>query len=177
MQADISAIFVMVPEAEPLVGPLRAKYDPAASVGVPAHITALVPFMPRDRLTDAVLKRVRSALHEVAPFSFKLERVARFSQTTYLAPEPPEPFVAITAALMREFPDYPLYGGRFSEIIPHLTVADQDEKFAGIAERELADRLERYGGVRANCRVIEIYENAMDGYWRRFESFDLGTHR
>src|SRR5580765_1428536 len=34
-----SALGVNVPEAEPNVGALRARFDPAAKLGVPAHIT------------------------------------------------------------------------------------------------------------------------------------------
>jgi hypothetical protein len=36
-----SALIVAVPAAEPAVGALRAAYDPAASWGVPAHVTVL----------------------------------------------------------------------------------------------------------------------------------------
>ena len=38
-----SALLVAVPEAEPLVGALRLVHDPSAAVGVPAHITILLP--------------------------------------------------------------------------------------------------------------------------------------
>jgi hypothetical protein len=41
-----SALIVAVPEAEWAVAALRAAYDPAASWGMPAHITVLYPFLP-----------------------------------------------------------------------------------------------------------------------------------
>jgi hypothetical protein len=41
-----SAIIIPIPEAEPIVGPLRLQYDGAARLGVPAHITVLYPFYP-----------------------------------------------------------------------------------------------------------------------------------
>jgi 2'-5' RNA ligase len=168
-----SALFVVAPEAEPWVHGLRSRFDPSAQVGVPAHVTVLFPFMPRELLTEAVLSRLRDALSAFAPFTFTLERVARFPQTTYLVPEPSDAFAAMTGALVREFPDHPPYGGRFSEVIPHLTVADQSEPFASVAERELAVELERRGKIRATCEAIELFENSDDGYWRRYETFVL----
>ena len=168
-----SALFVVVAEAEPWVRALRAQYDPIAQLGVPAHVSVLFPFMPRDDLTGAVLKRLRAIFREFSAFTFMLERIARFPQTTYLAPEPPEPFAAMTAALVREFPDYPPYGGRFAQVIPHLTVADQSEAFASIAERALATELQRRGTIRATCKTVELFENSNDGYWTHYESFAL----
>jgi 2'-5' RNA ligase len=168
-----SALFVVVPEAEPLVGTLRAQFDPAALVGIPAHITVLFPFMPREHLTSAVLGKLRAVLSSLPSFEFALERVAKFPRSTYLAPEPAEPFAAMTAALVREFPDYPPYEGRFSRVIPHLTVADQDEAFALIAERELVARVKVHGAVRATCMAVDLFENSDKGYWRRYDSFAL----
>ena len=41
-----SALVVLVPEAEAIVGRLRQRYDPSAAVGMPAHITLNYPFLP-----------------------------------------------------------------------------------------------------------------------------------
>ena len=41
-----SALVILVPEAEPVVGRLRQRYDPSAAVGMPAHITLNYPFLP-----------------------------------------------------------------------------------------------------------------------------------
>jgi hypothetical protein len=48
--AQESALVVLVPAAEALVGVFRALYDPAVRVGVPAHITVLYPFVPTDKI-------------------------------------------------------------------------------------------------------------------------------
>ena len=170
---DQSALVVVVPEAEPLVGRLRARFDPAALVGVPAHITVLFPFMPVGRLTPDILAKLGIVLGGFVEFEFRLERIGRFPQTTYLAPEPPEPFVEMTAELERQFPDYPPYGGRFPEPIPHLTVADQNEKFAEAAASELADLCGRHGSLVATCRSVVLLENSQSGRWRDYHSFAL----
>jgi len=49
-----SAFIVRVPEAEPCVGALRERFDASVKLGVPAHITVLVPFMSPERITEAV---------------------------------------------------------------------------------------------------------------------------
>ena len=54
----ISAFAVKVPAAEPLVGDLRRRYDATVALGVPAHITLLVPFM------DPALKIGRASCRE-----------------------------------------------------------------------------------------------------------------
>ena len=168
-----SALIVVVPEAEPLVGSLRSRFDPSALVGMPAHITVLFPFMPVERLTADILGKLGTVIGGFVEFDFSLERIERFPQTTYLAPEPPEPFAAITAALAREFPDYPPYGGRFSSSIPHLTVADRNEVFAEVAARELADVRSQRGGVHAICRAVMLFEKSHDGRWRDYDAFAL----
>jgi 2'-5' RNA ligase len=168
-----SALLVLVPEAEPLVRALRLRFDPSAAVGVPAHISVLFPFMPPEQLTADVLERLRAIAGGFVEFDFTLNRTARFARTTYLVPEPDKHFAAMTAKLAREFPDYPPYGGRFPEVIPHLTVADQSELFASIAERELAGGLSQCDGVHATCRSLALYENSNNGRWRHYESFAL----
>ncbi len=44
------------------------------------------------------------------------------ANVVYLAPDPAEPFVALTEALAAAFPDCPPYGGAFDEPVPHLTI-------------------------------------------------------
>jgi 2'-5' RNA ligase len=118
-----SALVVPVPEAEPVVQHLRTRYDPAAAAGVPAHITVLYPFIPPDTQKNSDLRELESIFLGVPPFAFKLARVARFPDVVYLTPEPADGFSRLTAAIATLWPDRPPYGGRYAQIIPHLTVA------------------------------------------------------
>jgi len=68
--ASESALTVNVPEAEPYVGALRGRCDPAAKLGVPAHINVLYPFIPPERITHAIVRRVRDTLSSFAAFDF-----------------------------------------------------------------------------------------------------------
>ena len=41
----------------------------------------------------------------------------------FLTPTDPDPIIRLTRRVEAAFPDYPIYGGAYSEIHPHLTVA------------------------------------------------------
>lgn len=167
-----STLFVTVPEAEPWVKDLRERYDPTAAAGVPAHITVLFPFMSPDLITDDDLARATETFQCTRPFEFRLEQIGQFPESLYLVPEPDEPFIALTEAIVREFPEYPPYGGKFTEIVPHLTVANRSAELSNIAETELSEIMKELGPIHAVCNVVELYENS-SGHWRWAQSFPL----
>ncbi len=167
-----SAFLIHVPEAETCVGALRERFDGSVKLGVPAHITILVPFMSPELITESVLRRVQLALNAVPAFAFTLSRVARFPSTTYLAPEPSEPFIALTQSLMASFPEYPPFGGEFESIIPHLTVAHGNAAEAEVAAGELAAAVQAHGPIRSVCRSVALLENS-SGLWKEMHSFTL----
>ncbi|MGO4395807.1 2'-5' RNA ligase family protein [Variovorax sp. M-6] len=170
----ISAFAVKVPAAEPLVADLRAQFDATASLGVPAHITVLVPFMPPQRITPAVLERAQQALDRVPAFFFSLAAVARFPTTAYLVPEPAAPFVALTNALAQAFPDFQPYGGAHEGVVvPHLTVAHGDAAQAEAAAAELQRRMGTLEfPVEAVCDSVVLLENST-GRWMQMHDFGL----
>ena len=132
-----SAVVVNVPAAEPVVARHRERLDVAASWGVPAHVTVLYPFLPPKQIDDAVLAALARAVSAIASFRAQWTRTAWFDrQVLWVAPEPAEPFQALTAAVVREFPDYPPFGGRHEHVIPHLTVGNG----APLAEMRAAER-------------------------------------
>ena len=167
-----SAFIIHVPEAESCVSALRERFDASVRLGVPAHITVLVPFMPPERITDAVLGRAQAALSTVPSFSFRLARVARFPATAYLAPEPAAPFVALTQSLVRTFPEYPPFGGEFESIIPHLTVAHGSASEAEEAASQLAAVMQAHGPITGTARSVALLENS-SGMWRGMHAFAL----
>ena len=172
-----SAFIVPVPPAEPFVADLRSAFDPSAALGVPAHITLLHPFMAPELIDGSVLERVIGIVRTVAAFRFRLASIARFPGTLYLAPVPAEPFVALTRALWREFPKHPPYGGRHTNIVPHLTVGqaldDTSDASHDAAAATLAARVPP-NGIEARCDRIVLIENA-SGRWRTLHAFTLGT--
>ena len=71
-----------------------------------------------------------------------------------------------------KFPEYPPYGGKFTEIVPHLTVANRSVELSTIAETELSEIMKELGPIHAVCNVVELYENS-SGHWRWAQSFPL----
>lgn len=168
-----TAFVVRVPEAEEHVRALRERFDPSARLGVPAHITILVPFMPPELVSDSVRAKITDALAAVAPFAFVLHRVARFPTTTYLVPEPAEPFAALTSALVARFPQFLPYGGAHGRsVVPHLTVAYGDSAEAEEAERELEKRMKSGGPIRSTCSSVALLEDST-GRWEEIHVFEL----
>jgi len=167
-----SIIIVSVPEAEPFVAHLRARFDPAAGRGLGAHITVLHPFVAPERIDAAVLDRLAAAAAATAPFAFRLTHLARFPGTLYLAPEPPGPFAALAATLLREFPELRPQGWRAEAMIPHLSVVRRSDADESAAEMELASVLRTHGPIDCSCREFVLIENST-GRWRPAAAFAL----
>ena len=140
---------------------LRLVHDPAAALGVPAHITILFPFAaPGSVDEDAIAGLVASH----SAFAFELASVEHFDEeVTYLAPVPASPFSALTRAIATCWPDYPPYEGVHDEVIPHLTVGNA--------------RLELEPPLPISCQareVVLIEEEEPGGHWRLRRRFPLG---
>jgi 2'-5' RNA ligase len=132
-----SALMVLVPEAEPVVKPFRDRYDPSAAAGVPAHVTLLYPFKHPDEVDQMVLDDLSRCFERYAPFGFSLSAIRRFPDAVlYLAPEPDEPFRQLTLAIWDRYPETPRYGGKWPDIVPHLSVAwvKDERQLDGIAD-------------------------------------------
>lgn len=168
----ISAFVVKVPAAEPLAGALRRRYDATVALGVPAHITVLVPFMDPALVTADVIERAARVLQRTPSFPFSLASIGRFPETAYLAPEPAAPFIAMTLALVEAFPGFRPYGGEHEGAIPHLCVAHGDARHAEEAAAELKMRLHATGAVLAVCTKVTLIENA-SGRWQDMHVFKL----
>lgn len=132
---DESALYVDVPAAERLISAHRLRWD-GAGAAVPAHVTVLYPFLDPAAISDEVHEALGQIASHVAAFDVRFERVGRFPDVVWLAPEPLHPIAALTAAVADRWPDHPPYGGAFDEVVHHLTVADG-------APPEVLDRLER----------------------------------
>src|SRR5262249_10545663 len=109
------------------------------------------------------------------PFSFRLVRIERFPEVLYLAPEPAQPFVQLTQAFARRFPDFPPYGGQFSSVVPHLTVAHAPAAELDRIAAGLGASLPR-PGVTSSCSGISLIENST-GRWLPMHELPLGGGR
>ena len=173
-EAFESALVILVPEVESLVGSFRDRYDPSASRGVPAHITVSYPFQPASRENPA---RVHTALRELfrgySPFEFSLVEHGCFPGVLYLAPDPSSPFVELIEAVLERFPDSKLYGGEFKDIVPHLTVAyAEDEHLLSRIRREFDEVSRRKLPLGSRADRVHLFDNR-EGVWKIRQTFLL----
>lgn len=168
-----SAVLVAVPAAEAAVAKHRKRFDQAAEWGVPAHVTVLYPFVTPAAIDDAVLAELARAIAAVPQFRAEWHATRWFGEDVlWLAPEPESSFRALTTAAWRAFPHYPPYGGRFDDVVPHLTVghdAPLDQLRA--AEEEIMTRLPVAMHVRA---VHVMCGTTSPGSWRTLAELPLG---
>jgi len=169
-----SALIVLIPEAEFLVSPFRERFDRAAAAGVPAHVTLLYPFKPPHELGSDVRESLAELFSHFQSFDVSFSRTETFPGVLYLAPEPDETFRRLTGEIFKQFPETPPYGGEFTEVIPHLTVADVGnsqllDEIAAEFETEANGRMP----IRASVREVCLIDNE-SGRWMTRQSFRLG---
>jgi 2'-5' RNA ligase len=167
-----TALIVPVPEVEPIVGRFRALHDPVAAAGVPAHVTVLYPFLPPSRISSDVIRTLGDLFSAIAAFDVEFAETRRFPGVLYFAPVADAPFRRLTERVVERYPEAPPYGGQFSDIVPHLTIAHAKDpaQLDSIAAEVTAAR----GNVpvRAAIRDVVLIEK-IDGRWRTRMRFPL----
>lgn len=175
MPSPESALVILVPEAESLVKPFRDAHDPSAAVGVPAHVTLIYPFKPPGAIDDTLIEGLQECFAAEAPFDFRLGIMRRFPHVLYLAPEPDEPFRRLTRAIWQRHPETPPYGGRFPDIVPHLSLADRvAEASLDRIEAEFAKAASGRLPIQARASDVALLENRT-GRWQIRRRLRLGT--
>jgi hypothetical protein len=118
-----SALLVRVPAAEAAVSAHRARLDPSAHDGVPAHLTVLYPFLPPAEIGPDVVAGLSRLFLGVPWFAFSLDRVRWFGESVvWLGPSDESPFRALTELASTAYPSCPPYGGVHPDPVPHLTI-------------------------------------------------------
>jgi hypothetical protein len=96
----------------------------------------------------------------VPAFDVTLARLCWFGDDLlWLEPEPDHPFRALTAAVWREFPDHPPYGGLHTDPTPHLTVG-HDAPVEVL--REAANGIMPLLPIRARITTVLLMQGAPD---------------
>ena len=169
-----SALVILVPEAEAVVGRLRQRYDPSAAVGLPAHITLNYPFLPGEPVKAVTIDQLEVLFSRFPPLRFSLIEARQFFDTVYLAPHPDEPFMELIRAVVAQYPQSPPYGGLFAEVVPHLSLA-QSENTAELelVLREFAPGSEGKLPIEAAANEVTLMDNR-NGRWKKRLAFRLG---
>jgi 2'-5' RNA ligase len=162
-----SALVVPMPDLGPALSAVRRGHDPSARGGMPAHVTLLFPFLPVEDLSTAVEATLARVVGSHPAFPFRLATVGRFPAVLYLAPDPAEPFIDLVRALVAEWPLRPPYGGRFRDVVPHVTVAQGrvSDRLVRLVERELP--------VLGRASHVDLMVEDRARRWHLRKSFDL----
>jgi 2'-5' RNA ligase len=169
-----TALVVVFPEAEPAVGRFRRTHTPSGAAGMAAHATLMAPFIHASGLTEEHEREIARALAPFRPFSVELASFGRFEhvRVLYLVPDPGEPFVVMSEAVLAAFPEveYPPEGA--SGIVPHVTVASR------LPPADL-DRIEAELGpslpIQARADSVVLVERDASGRWTERRSFPLSS--
>jgi 2'-5' RNA ligase len=168
-RAGLTALVVVVPEVESVVGRWRQEFDPSAAVGVPAHVTVLSPFLDEPRIDGEVLDALTEVFGAYEAFDQRFDECGRFPEVLYLAPTPDEHFRLLTKAVTDRWPQCLPYGGRFDDVVPHLTIGVRgDHADFDAIEADVAHALPI--GTRVSSAALLVYDGAR---WSRRTDFPL----
>jgi 2'-5' RNA ligase len=171
-----TVLAVPVPALDEVVRERTAFYDASFLSADPdfvhAHITLLTPWADRPAATD--LDQVGRIARAVAPFDVTLAQVGEFPDgVLYLHPEPDGQLRELTSRLVAAFPGFPPYGGRYDEVIPHLTL---DRRSATVTSATVHASVGRLLPLTVTVDRIDLQ------WWanhdcRRLDSWPLGQGR
>jgi 2'-5' RNA ligase len=168
-RAGQTALAAVIHGAEPTVGAWRNRLDPSAAAGVPAHVSVLSPFLAAAQVDDAVIGALTSLFGSQPTFDVRFTEFRRFPGVLYLAPDPDEPFRALTRMLATRWPEASPQGIQLADWKPHLTVAyEQPAPVFDEVEASLATELP----IAAAITAVALFVH--DGTrWRQRMTFDL----
>ncbi|MFI5928879.1 2'-5' RNA ligase family protein [Micromonospora sp. NPDC051543] len=175
MDPTQTALIVPIPEAEEAVGRFRDSLDPAASWGVPAHVTVLHPFLAPQQIDDQVLTVLSETIAGTPRFDVALTHIGWFGDTVvWLAPQPDRPFVNLTTAVWRRFPETAPYAGAHTDVVPHLTFG-QDAPKPTLSHA--AETVSAQLPIRAAVDMVRLIAGTPGlRPWRTVCEFPLGAH-
>jgi hypothetical protein len=167
-----SVLLVEVPAAEAAVGRHREHLDVNASLGIPAHITVLSPFMPPQMISPLVLTDLERVFASIRRFHFQLAETGWFGdEVLWLALADPGPFRTLTDGVHRAFPAFPPFGGQHEVLIPHLTIGHgRPVNELRAAEKSVQAQLP----IEADAATVTLMtEQSAGGQWAKAATFNL----
>ncbi|GAA1251023.1 hypothetical protein GCM10009676_42250 [Prauserella halophila] len=166
-----SVLAVGVDQLDGYVRARTAHYDASFVSADPAfahaHITLLAPWLTAPTPADVdVVTRVAAA---TPAFDTVLERIETFPDgLIHLRADPDRPLRTLTRTLAAAFPQCPPYGGRFGDVVPHVTL---DRAVDGVTPATVAadlapalpvrlrvDRIDLQWWENDNCHVRESWK-------------------
>jgi len=163
-----SVLAVTVPEADHVLDIVRNNHRGQVPLpGVPPHITLLYPWMPPDLICPETLGELAEFFNAFHAFDFTLELGWFGHEVLLLVPQQPAPFIQITEAIVRRWPAYPYYGGDYSKIEPHVSLAYGEgsdlENLADLLKHMMPissrfDRVGLSGGIPGEMSLLAAFD-------------------
>ena len=167
-----TAVVIVLDDARPQLEPVRAEFHPAGvAMGIPLHVTLLVPFAPPNQVDEAALEDIFGAYDA---FTLTLTGLATWPQVVYAVPEPRERLLAMMHALFEKYPEYPPYEGTIAEPEPHATLSELEpgESLDEVAAAIRA-RTESLFPLTCDARDVALLEEHAPDRWRERRRFPL----
>lgn len=118
-----TALLLLVPSVDPILALVAGEYPRTVRAGVPAHLTALYPFVDLDKLSDSTLSTCGQIASSLAPFSVEFSRLALDPGMISLVPDPPDDARLVMQRCQAAWPALRPYGGNYAAVSPHVSVA------------------------------------------------------
>lgn len=149
---------------------LYLAHASSAALGCPPHFTLLFPFAPPETIDAELVTRLAGLLHPHGAFDYRLTETRRWPpDTTYLHPEPTEPFVQLHATLAGAFPQFPLYDGAFP-FTPHVSLVDDTDEAAHAGAPGVAKGLLP---IDERANAVDLIAQGADERWSLIQRFRL----
>lgn len=172
-------LFIPVPEAERALrdwerggllrrGPGRLRRQ-LGDPGLVLHVTILYPFLDASAVDAKVERELEELFGSYPAFAYSLREFGRFPGVLFLVPDPSAPFVELTNAVHRRWPDHPPYGGAFDEVKPHVTIA------LGRAPQSLRSAARAALPIAGTAREVWLLVEQANGGWLTRRTFSLGA--
>jgi len=169
MTKQESVIYVPLTKLDPVLAYISQAYDQVRSPDcLKAHMTLQYPWLEKEGVTREVMNDLRTLFKDQTSFNFQLTTAWFGDSVLILKPLDPQPFIEMTQAILRTWPDYPYYGGDYDEIEPHVTLA------YGQAEdlKQIEDYISPLLEASYRCTHLEV-ATGIAGQMEYFDRIDL----
>jgi 2'-5' RNA ligase len=175
-RGDADRGHIPLPAAEGVAAEHRRRLDRSAHWGVPAHVTLLYPFLEPVEIDPEVIRTLAEIFAAASPFDCRFAACRWFgTDVLWLAPDPAEEFQRLTRAVVDRFPGHRPYGGKYDEVIPHLTVGES--RWATMADLAAAEAdIRRKLPITARIeRALLIAGTDRPNSWRTVAELPFGA--
>ena len=94
---------------------------------MPAHITALYPFLSQRAADRLAIARLSKLCESLPALRVEFRRTRRFPDVLDPDPEPADGLRRLTTTIFEEWPQAPPFRGEFDDVIPHLTIVNGED--------------------------------------------------